>query len=139
MANPLPFIPAYNNFEARYAEILKKGFDDNPPPPQPPPKKRGRAKQSDAKNLLDRLQLYQRQTLAFMYDFNVPFDNNLAERDIRMVKVKQKVSGSFRTEEGANTFCAIRSYISTVRKQACNVLHALQNALNGQPFIPQPE
>ena len=71
-----------------------------------------------------------------MSDFRVPFDNNLAERDVRMVKVKEKVSGAFRTQTGAVTLCAIRSYISTVRKHGCNVIDAIQDALSGNPFIP---
>lgn len=122
----------------RYDTILQKGFEANPPPATPPPKRRRRRKQSPPKNLLDRLAKQKSGALTFMYDFRVPFDNNLAERDIRMIKVKQKVSGAFRTETGAHTFCAIRSYISTIRKQGGNVINALQDALQGQPFIPPP-
>jgi transposase len=125
------------HFEQRYDELIAQGLQVNPPPTDPPPKKRGRKKQSPPKNLLDRLQQRKRQVLAFMYDFRVPFDNNLAERDVRMVKIKQKVSGTFRSLSGAETFCALRSYISTARKQGQNVIDALHSALMGNPFIPQ--
>ena len=123
-------------FEQRYASLITKGLEVNLPPPAPPPKKRGRKKQSPPKNLLDRLRDFRPEVLAFMYDFRVPFDNNQGERDVRMVKVKQKVSGSFRTETGADDFLGIRSYISTARKNGQPVINVLEDALAGQPFIP---
>ncbi len=126
------------HYEQLYDDLLQQGFAANPPPEVPPPKKRGRKKQSPPRNLLDRLQKHKNETLAFMHDFRVPFDNNLAERDVRMIKVKQKISGTFRTSAGADTFCSIRSYISTVRKHGGHVIHAIHNAFAGQPFMPDP-
>jgi transposase len=123
-------------FVQSYQSLLAQGWQANPLAASPSQPKRGRLKQSTAQNLLQRLGKYQAAVLAFLHDFRIPFDNNLAERDLRMMKVKQKISGAFRTQMGAEIFADLRSYISTVRKQGLNVLEAIQNALLGQPFIP---
>jgi transposase len=132
-----------HDFELRYGAILEQGFAANPIPSSPPdtPKKRGRPKQSPPHNLLERLRSQQSSVLGFMYDFEVPFDNNQAERDLRMMKLKQKISGCFRSQDGATMFCRIRGYLSTLRKQNRNVLDALISLFSGnlEPLILQPE
>ncbi len=123
-------------FAARYQRILDQAYAQNPLSPAPAGKKRGRRKKTKPRNLLERLDEHRQEALAFMYDFSVPFDNNLAERDIRMMKVQQKISGLFRSEEGAKAFCRIRSYISTARKNAMGALDAIARVFTGDPFLP---
>jgi len=139
-ALPLAHLEA---FEQRYAEILAQGFAANPLPTRSDdvPKPRGRPKRSPARNLLERLRSQQTSVLGFMYDFEVPFDNNQAERDVRMMKLKQKISGGFRSVEGARMFCRIRGYLSTLRKQQQPILEALMNVFSGEPvsLALQPE
>ena len=96
----------------------------------------GRCAQSKAANLLDRLEDFDWCVLAFLLDERVPFTNNQAEQAIRMIKVRQKISGCFRTLRGAQIFCRIRSYLSTCRKQGRNLWEAVQMAFVGKPFIP---
>jgi transposase len=121
-------------FEARYDVLLDVGLKMNPPPE--PTGKRGRPPRGKAGSLVDRLREHKGATLAFMEDLAIPFDNNQAERDIRMVKVKQKISGCFRTTTGADRFCRIRGYISTLRKQGIPILSALGQAMAGSPLMP---
>lgn len=118
----------------RYEALVKAGYAANPPP------KRGSRHGYNRKafNLLKRLDEHREDVLRFCTNFDVPFDNNLAERDIRMVKLQQKISGCWRTLEGAKTFCSVRSYISTMRKQDQNILAGLELLFNGQVWLPQP-
>ena len=125
------------DFEERYSRILEIGILENPVLPQLEPiAKRGRKKQSKAKNLLDRCQKCRTEILRFMNDFTIPFTNNLAERDLRMIKLQQKISGTFRSEEGATNFCRVRGYISTVRKHNLPVMSSIVGAFERSPFMP---
>ena len=113
--------------------ILKNGEAECPPPDLANRKgKRGRVKRTKARNLLERLLKFEDDALRFMDNIIVPFTNNLAENDIRMTKVQQKISGCFRSMEGAKYFCRIRGYLSTCRKQAINVSQALQTLFRGE-------
>lgn len=125
-----------HTFEAQYQAWLRQADLLNPPDPLPQPLKRGRKKQSAVRRLLERLRSHQDWVLAFLHDFRVPFDNSQAERDIRMVKVQQKVSGCFRSSQGAEAFCRIRGYLSTMQKQGHVLLPLLEGALAGYPVSP---
>ena len=124
-------------YDTRYSRILREGRQELPV--LAPPKKvtRGKKAQHKVKNLHDRLVNHKHETIAFIYDPSVPFDNNQGERDIRMAKTKQKISGCFRSLTGAENFCRIRSYISTARKQGRNIYDALCDAFESNAFDPR--
>jgi transposase len=121
--------------ENRYDAILAHGFEMFPIQPRPPNSKK-RVAQDPVTNLLIRLRDHRDAVLAFLHHPEVPFDNNLAERDLRMMKVKQKISGCFRTWTGAEVFATVRSYLATARKQGLSMLRAAYSAFAGTPFIP---
>jgi transposase len=120
---------------ARYWALVDTGLAANPPPVRRAGQ-RGRLKQSPARNLLDRLTLGHEAVLAFLDDLTIPFDNNQAERDLRTLKVQQKVSGSFRSDGGSEAFARIRGYLSSLRKQGVALLAALQTVFTSQPLYP---
>lgn len=115
-------------FYSKYKNIIYEGRLECPSAKGADPAKAGRVKESPARNLLNRLREFSKETLAFMFNPEVPFDNNQAERDIRMTKVKQKISGCFRSEMGAKMFCRIRGYISTMKKHGYGILEAIYNS-----------
>jgi transposase len=126
----------------RYDRLVKKADRLNPQPPQAEdeadvPKKKRRPL-SPTRRLVNRLSRRRDEVLRFMSDLAVPFTNNGAERDLRMLKVRQKTSGCFRTEEGARDFCRVRGYLSTARKQGHPLLHALERVLTGKPLSCSP-
>jgi len=121
--------------ETDYDMLIQQGFKAFPIQP-PPPHHKGRFAQHPVTNLLIRLRDYREAVLAFLHHPEVPFDNNLAERDLRMMKVKQKISGGFRTWHGAEVFAAVRTYLATARKQGISMLQAAYLAFCGTPFMP---
>jgi transposase len=121
--------------EQRYEKLLLAGMRANPPPQPTVERRRGRKKKSKAWNLLDRLWVHRQHVLRFAHDFRVPFTNNAAERDLRMMKVQQKISGTFRSWAGADAFALIRSYLSTIRKREMNVIDAITAVFVSEPSL----
>jgi len=122
-------------YVACYEDLMAQGLAANPPPERPPGQK-GRLKQSPARNLLERLWMGKDAVLAFLDDVAIPFDNNQAEQDLRMLKVQQKIAGSFRADTGSAAFARIRGYLATLRKHGVALLAALQTVFTGQPLYP---
>lgn len=125
-------LPDSTEWMQRFQQICQQADTVEPPPIQSP---RGKPKNTKGRNLLNRLQKHQESILAFAFEINVPFTNNQAERDIRCLKVKQKVSNSFRTFDGAQSYARIQGFISTVRKQKMNVFQQLNNVLNHKTIV----
>ncbi len=123
-------------FLHHYDAICKGAMRYYPPPEKTAKKTRGRSAQAKGKNLLDRFVKHKEEILRFSINFNVPFTNNLAERDLRMIKVKEKISGTFASFKGGEIFTRIRGYISTLKKNNRPVLEELSNVLAGKPYIP---
>ena len=121
-------------YQTLYRRIVARGLAKNPAPTRTG--QRGRPANGICRSLLLRLEQREDAVLRFALDFEVPFDNNQAERDLRMVKVQQKVSGCFRSTDGADHFCRIRGYISTLRKQGSSILSALRSVFMGNPLYP---
>lgn len=119
---------------ASYGELIELGYEENPSVAAQPDGRR--PKRTKAQNLLLRLDEREEEALRFAHDFRVPFDNNLSERDLRMVKLQQKISGCWRTTEGAERFLAIRSYIGTARKHGLRPIDVLTALAAGQPWLP---
>lgn len=129
----------HNFFSDTFSRIIDKGYLEDPPIPEDinSPKKPGPKAQSKGRNLLDRFSKFKDSVLGFMTDYTIPFDNNQAERDVRMLKVQQKISGTFRSEQGSIDYCRIVSYISTVRKNSINAIRALSSIFTGSPILPR--
>lgn len=127
-----PKVGALGDLQKRYRNNLTRGQKELPEIPAKPNGQRGKMAKSDAHNLWERLKEYEAAVLLFAKNGHVPFTNNRAERDLRMSKVKQKVSGCFRNSDYAQAYCRISSYLQTMANQGHNPLIAIQMALTGK-------
>ena len=125
----------YLNLQKHYRNISTRGKKEMPPIPEKPNGKRGKIAKSDAHNLWERLKHHGMALLLFAKKSAVAFTNNRAERDLRMAKVKQKVSGCFRKADFANAYCRISSYLQTMSAKGYNPLAAIEMALNNKIYI----
>ena len=125
------------SFSGRYDSLLQDAVALNPLPEKMPGQK-GRRKKGKRRALIDRLVQHKAEVCLFIHDLRVPFSNNLAEQSVRMVKVKTKVSGCFRTPFGAENFVCIMSYLQTALKHNLNAFHAILAALKGNPPLLLP-
>jgi transposase len=119
----------------KYDLLIQQGYGQHPLP-EKQVGKRGSPKKTKTQNMLQRFDIHKEDILRFMRNFTIPFDNNLAEQAIRMMKVKQKISGCFRSKDGASSFAIIRSYIDTMRKNGYSIMDAISLAMAGKPIIP---
>ena len=126
------FSKEYERLQKNYRSILTRGEKELPAIPEKSSGRRGKIAKSDAHNLLERLQKHEPSVLLFAKNSYVPFTNNRAERDLRMGKVKQKVSGCFRSDKYAKAYCRISSYLQTMANKGINPLIAVQMVLNGE-------
>jgi len=134
--------PTADHYRSRYRALLAEAERECPPPDEDQRKEgqRGRLARSKSRNLLERLRDYEEDVLRFMVEAHVPFSNNQAENDLRMTKVQQKISGCFRSWEGAKIFCRVRGYLSTCRKNGITAAEALRLLFEGkQPDFMSPD
>jgi hypothetical protein len=124
----------YKKLEARYQECVDLGYQSNPEPKRKPGQ-RGRLARGKSLNLVRRFDEYRSSILGFATSIDIPFDNNLAERDLRMMKVREKISGTFRSQTHPDIFASIRSMISTTRKQGLSIFKSLTKMMKGDPSL----
>lgn len=127
-------VGVFAHYHQVYGQVMAEGETEHPPPLRPD--RAGRVGRSKSRNLWERFEKHEAEMLRFAMDFSIPFTNNVAEQALRMMRVKQKISGCFRSRQGAEGFARIRSYMDTLRKQGLSIMEHLQKAIAHQPWLP---